>query len=236
MPTIVFASPKGGAGKSTSAVVLASELAQKGAGVVVIDADPNRPVSAWASRPGRPGSLVVLSEVTEESIIEEIENAAARAPFVIVDLEGTASMTVAYAISRADLVIIPVQGSQLDAAEAAKAIRLIRRQEKAFARAIPHVVLFTRTSAAIRPRTLRHIRSELDRAGVRILKTQMHEREAYRAIFSFGGTLTTLEASQVANLPAAITNARALAAEIVSELRLTSVNERGSVDARAEVA
>jgi chromosome partitioning protein len=236
MPTIVFASPKGGAGKSTSAVVLASELAQKGAGVVVIDADPNRPVSAWASRPGRPGSLVVLSEVTEESIIEEIENAAARAPFVVVDLEGTASMTVAYAISRADLVIIPVQGSQLDAAEAAKAIRLIRRQEKAFARAIPHVVLFTRTSAAIRPRTLRHIRSELDRAGVRILKTQMHEREAFRAIFSFGGTLATLEASQVANLSAAITNARALAAEIVSELRLTSVNERGSVDVRAEVA
>jgi len=236
MPTIVFASPKGGAGKSTSAVVLASELAQKGAGVVVIDADPNRPVSAWASRPGRPGSLVVLSEVTEESIIEEIENAAARAPFVVVDLEGTASMTVAYAISRADLVIIPVQGSQLDAAEAAKAIRLIRRQEKAFARAIPHVVLFTRTSAAIRPRTLRHIRSELDRAGVRILKTQMHEREAFREIFSFGGTLATLEASQVANLSAAITNARALAAEIVSELRLTSVNERGSVDVRAEVA
>ncbi len=236
MPTIVFASPKGGVGKSTSAVVLASELAQKGAGVVVIDADPNRPVSAWASRPGRPGSLVVLSEVTEESIIEEIENAAARAPFVVVDLEGTASMTVAYAISRADLVIIPVQGSQLDAAEAAKAIRLIRRQEKAFARAIPHVVLFTRTSAAIRPRTLQHIRSELDRAEVRILKTQMHEREAFRAIFSFGGTLATLEASQVTNLPAAITNARALAAEIVSELRLTSVNERPSIDARAKVA
>ncbi len=236
MPTIVFASPKGGAGKSTSAVVLASELAQKGTGVVVIDADPNRPVSAWANRPGRPGSLVVLSEATEESIIEEIENAAARAPFVVVDLEGTASMTVAYAISRADLVIIPVQGSQLDAAEAAKAIRLIRRQEKAFARAIPHVVLFTRTSAAIRPRTLQHIRSELDRAGVRILKTQMHEREAFRAIFSFGGTLATLEASQVANLPAAITNARALATEIVSELRLTSVIERASVDVRAKVA
>ena len=31
MPVIVFASPKGGAGKSTSAVVLATELALKGA-------------------------------------------------------------------------------------------------------------------------------------------------------------------------------------------------------------
>jgi chromosome partitioning protein len=219
MPTVVFASPKGGAGKSTSAVVLASELAQKGAGVVVVDADPNRPVSAWAKRPGKPDSLIVLSDITEESIIDEIEAAAARAPFVIVDLEGTASITVAYAISRADLVVIPVQGSQLDAAEAAKAIRLIRRQEKAFGRDIPHAVLFTRTSAAIRPRTLRHIRDELEGAGVPILKTQMHEREAFRAIFSFGGTLETLESGQVANLSAAIGNARAFAAEVVTALR-----------------
>lgn len=219
MPTIVFASPKGGAGKSTSAVVLASELAQKGAGVVIIDADPNRPVTAWAKRPGRPESLSVLSDVTEESIIDEIEAAAVRTPFVVVDLEGTASMTVAYAISRADLVVIPVQGSQLDAAEAAKAIRLIRRQEKAFGREIRHAVLFTRTSAAIRPRTLLHIRGELEGAGVQILKTQMHEREAFRAIFSFGGTLETLEPSQVPNLPAARANARVFAAEIIAALR-----------------
>jgi chromosome partitioning protein len=36
MPTIVFASPKGGAGKSTSAVVLATELAGQGASVTII--------------------------------------------------------------------------------------------------------------------------------------------------------------------------------------------------------
>jgi chromosome partitioning protein len=236
MPTVVFASPKGGAGKSTSAVVLASELAQTGAGVVIIDADPNRPVSIWAKRPGRPENLAVLSEVTEESIIDEIEAAAARAPFVIVDLEGTASMTVAYAISRADLVVIPVQGSQLDAAEAAKAILLIRRQEKAFGRNIPHAVLFTRTSAAIRPRTLQHIRGELERAGVPILMTQMHEREAFRAIFSFGGTLRTLQPGQVANLPAAIGNARALTAEIVAALRTSAQSADASPRSPENVA
>src|SRR5206468_1030807 len=43
MPTIVFASPKGGAGKSTSVVILASELARKRAAVTIIDADPNKP-------------------------------------------------------------------------------------------------------------------------------------------------------------------------------------------------
>jgi chromosome partitioning protein len=219
MPTIVFASPKGGAGKSTSAVVLATELARRGAKVVVIDADPNRPVSQWASRPGCPGTLTVLAETTEASIIDDIEAAAARVPFVIVDLEGTASMTVAYAVSRADLVIVPTQGSQLDAAEAAKAIRLIRQQERAFGRRIPYAVLLTRTSAAIRPRTLQHIREEMARNDVPVLDTQMHEREAFRAIFSFGGPLQGLSASQVSGLDAAMKNAQALAAEVVSLLK-----------------
>ena len=219
MPTIVFASPKGGAGKSTSAVVLACELARRGAAVTIIDADPNRPVSTWARRPGRPEGLEVVADVTEETVIDAIEAAAARVPFVLVDLEGTASLTVAYAISRADLVVIPSQGSQLDAAEAAKAVRLIRQQEKAFARRIPHAVLFTRTSAAIRPRTLQHIRGEFEAHGVPSLQTQMQEREAFRAIFSFGGTIDGLNAGQVGGLDGAMRNARAFAAEVVAMLR-----------------
>src|SRR5271155_3778667 len=173
MPVIVYASPKGGAGKSTSAVVLAAQFALKGATVSVIDADPNRPVSQWARRPGRPENMTVLADISEASIIETIEQAARRTTFVVVDLEGTASMTVAYAISRADLVIVPTQGSQLDAFEAAKAVKLIRQQEKAFGRNIPYALLFTRTNAAIRPRTLQHIRDEFKHHNVPSLRTQV---------------------------------------------------------------
>ena len=227
MPTILFASSKGGVSKSTSAVILGSQLASHGASVTIIDADPNHPVEAWAKRPGKPDSLTVLSNVSETSIIDDIEAAAQRTAFVIVDVEGTASMTVAYAISRADLVIIPVQGSQLDAAEAAKAIRLIRQQERAFGRRIPYAVLLTRTSSAIRPRTLQHIRNELVEAGVPILETQMHEREAFRAIFSFGGTVETLRADQVGGIESAVRNARAFASEVVAVLKRTGAEGQG---------
>jgi chromosome partitioning protein len=137
MPVVVFASPKGGAGKSTSAVLLATELAGKGAPVVLIDADPNRPLTRWASRPGKPPSLEVISDVAEDTITDTIDRAAARFTFVVVDLEGTASMMVGYAMSRADLVVIPTQGSFLDAAEAVKAVKLLRVQERAFRRRIP---------------------------------------------------------------------------------------------------
>jgi chromosome partitioning protein len=219
MPTIVFASPKGGAGKSTSAVLLATILAERGATVTMIDADPNKPVSQWAKRPGKPDSLTVLTDVSEDSIIDVIETAATQSAFVIVDLEGTASMMVGYAISRADLAIIPTQGSQLDAAEAVKAIKLVKRQERAFNRTIPFAVLFTRTSAAIRPRSLQSIESEFELNDIPMFGTQIHERDAYRAVFSFGGTLSGLEPSQVSNIKAAAANAKAFAAEVVGLLK-----------------
>ena len=219
MPTIALASPKGGAGKTTAALVLATEIAKKGTAVTVIDADPNKPVTDWAKLPGRPDNLTVISNVTEESIIEEIEAAEQRTPFVIIDLEGTASVAVAYAISRADLVIVPTQGSQLDAKQAGRAIRLIKQQEKAFRRKIPHAILFTRTSAAIRPRTLRHIQEQFEKHEVVVFDTQLIERDAFRALFSFGGTLDSLKRGEVSNLAAAIINARAFAREVVVRLR-----------------
>ncbi|WP_410725312.1 ParA family protein, partial [Burkholderia sp. SIMBA_019] len=48
MPVIAFVSPKGGAGKTTSCLALATTVAEKGASVTVIDADPNHPVQTWA--------------------------------------------------------------------------------------------------------------------------------------------------------------------------------------------
>ena len=42
MPVIVMASPKGGVGKSTCAVLLASEFARMGADVTALDCDPNK--------------------------------------------------------------------------------------------------------------------------------------------------------------------------------------------------
>jgi chromosome partitioning protein len=219
MPVVVFASPKGGAGKTTAAVILASEIASKGASVAVIDGDPRRRVTRWAGKGRVPDHLTVVPTVSEETIIDEIEQHAQSAPFVIVDLEGTASLMVAYAISRADLVIIPSQGSQMDAEDAVDAIRLVRKQERAFGRKIPYAVLLTKTSPAIRPRTLRHILAELDKAEIPRLKTELTERDAFKAIFSFGGTLEDLDRSQVSGVKDAIVNARAFVAEVIERLR-----------------
>jgi chromosome partitioning protein len=215
MPTISFASSKGGAGKSTSAVLLATELAQRGTSVIVIDADPNQPVLRWSRKPGKPENLAVIGGVTEETLIDVIDEAARKAAFVIVDLEGTASVMVAHAMTRSDLVIIPTKGSELDAIEAIKVIQFVGRQERAYNRRIPYAVLFTQTNPAVRPRTLRSLEADMLNQGIAVFGTSLHERDAYRAIFSFGGTLAGLNKNLVRNVPAAIGNAREFMAEVV---------------------
>jgi len=218
LPTIVFVSPKGGAGKTTSSLILAEQLA-RGADVTVIDADPNRPIASWAKGDAKPDRLHVVVDADEENIIERIEEAAARTPFVIVDLEGTASKIVLMAISQADLVIVPTQGSQLDAEQAGRAFRVIQQQEKMSRRRVPYSVLLTRTNSAIRTRTLSHIEKGLVAAGIPVFDTELNEREAFRAMFSFRRPLAGLNSSEVANLDKAIGNAEQFAQEVIATLR-----------------
>jgi chromosome partitioning protein len=218
MPTIALASPKGGAGKSTSAALLGSDLAERGATVTIIDADPNHPLARWAKRPGIPEKLTVLETSSEEQLVDTIEDAARRTAFVIIDLEGTASSAVGVAMSRADLVVIPTKGSDLDAAEAVKAIKFIRYQEKIYRRRIPFCVLFTQTRPAIRPKTQVAIENELREQGIPMFATQLHERDPYRAIFAFGGTLKGLDQKQVRGVDTAMADVQSLANEIIKRL------------------
>jgi len=223
MPTIAFVSPKGGAGKTTSALVLAEQLA-RAADVTIIDADPNRPIESWAKGGGKPARLHVIADADEENIMDRIEEAAARTPFVIVDLEGTASKIVLMAVSQADFVIVPTQGSQLDAEQAGRAFRVIQQQEKMVQRRvpgyrIPYSVLLTRTNSAIRTRTLAHIEKGLIAAGIPVFDTELNEREAFRAMFSFRQPLAGLSGADVANLDKAVANAEQFAQEVIAALR-----------------
>lgn len=226
MPVIAFANPKGGAGKTTAALLLASELATKGAEVTIIDADPEKWISQWGVLAGKPINIKIVGEVLEDTIVDQIDEASQKSQFVIIDLEGTASLMVANAIGMADLVIIPTQGSAMDAKGGAKTIRLIRNQERMARRPIPHSVLLTRTSAAVTSRSLRNVQEQLLKGEIDVFKTAIVERAAFRDIFDFGGTLETLDPKTVSNLDKARENAREFAGEVLMKLKQTSLVEK----------
>ncbi len=228
MPTIVFVSPKGGVGKTTAALLLANQLAMA-YDVTLIDADPNRPIRAWSAGGHAPSRLSVVSDVDEENIIDRIEAAAEKTPIVIVDLEGTAAKIVVLAVSQADLAVIPIQGSQLDAEQASRAIKVIKQREKMTGRALPYAVLLTRTNPVIRTRTMSHIQQGLIEAGIPVMQTELHDREAFRAVFSFRQPLQSIDPREVANLDKAQANVEEYAAEIVRGLAAVSGAQKSGV-------
>ena len=232
MPVIVFASSKGGVGKTTAATILTGELARRaepaGIRITLIDADPNQHSAKWALR-DCPKNLDLVQNSNETSIVDDIEEAEEKSGYVLVDLEGTASATVANAIIRADYVIALCQGSQDDADEAVRTIKLIKNQSKLVKRAIPFSVLFTRTSPAIQPRTLLHIIHQFKLAGVDLFETSLIDREAFRAIRSFGGMLHKLDVSQVSGIEKATANAKAYADEVLWKIKASQQADGRSV-------
>lgn len=64
-----------------------------------------------------------------------------------------------------------------------------------------------------------HLQRGLIKAGVPVLKAELHKCEAFRAVFSFCQPLERLNPAEVGNLGKAISNAEAFASEVVGLLR-----------------
>lgn len=215
MPTIVIASPKGGAGKSTTAIVLGTELAHAGAEVILIDCDPNGSLTLWAERAPLPQRISVLSGIGESEIVRTIKQHDNDGRLIIVDLEGVASRLVSRAISQADLVVTPMRATTLDATVGVRALALIQEEEEALDRKIPHVVAFTMTKA-IKSKQHSGIAESLLAQDVDLVDPPLMERAAFSALFEFGGDLRSMPAQ--GNMEGAIENARAFTAEIYRRL------------------
>jgi chromosome partitioning protein len=225
MPVIAFANPKGGAGKSTAALLLATTLSAQGASVMVVDADPRSTIDHW--RRGLSKSKVaVRADAREDTIVPLIKEAAAQFQFVIIDLEGTANLRVSRAISRADLVIMPIQEGPLETRGAAETVKYVKDIEQDYDRPIPYVFLMTRTSAAVPTRMKKKLYETLLERRVSIFKTELVGRQAYREMLAERLALDELDAKEVSGIENAIKNAANFTAEVVELLR-TLANAKG---------
>lgn len=191
MPVIVMASPKGGVGKSTCSVLLASEFARMGAHVTVLDCDPNRSLTRWASH-GAPVGITIKSSVSRAEVVPTIRQADGDGKIVIVDLEGVASQLVSRAISQADLVIVPMQPTALDAEIGSEALALVQEEEQALGRGIRHAVVLTKTSAAFKSRVQKELEEQLKEAGVDLIEPSLVARAAFSELFAYGRDLTAM--------------------------------------------
>lgn len=213
MQVIVFASSKGGVGKTTSALTLGCVLTHHGVATTLIDADPNAPLALWSKRfPDSVPANLTVKTAYRTDVADIIDSASD--PYVIVDLEGSRNEEVSVAIGRADLVLIPMKGNQLDADEAVNVIKVIRKQETIFRRAIPFRVFLSQTSPVIMDKGMRDICAQMRDNQIPMLHTAVVERSAFKAPFRLGGTIYELSEREANNPRAAVDNAEAFAQEI----------------------
>ena len=219
MPIISFASSKGGAGKTTSAIVLGTELAARSVSVTLIDADPSARLHNWSQIENLPQGVTVLKSKGERYILDEIEDSAASSVFVLIDLEGSASRLASFAIGESDLVIIPSGEEQQDANAAIETLAEVVQEGRARRKEISSAILFCRTSAAVKSRLEKYINQTMA-AAAPVFKTQLHRRTAFSALHNAGAGLRELDRSDVNGVERAIQNASEFAAEVINMLEV----------------
>ncbi|MCA1967484.1 MAG: ParA family protein [Rhizobium sp.] len=217
MPVLTFANTKGGAGKTTAVLILASELAGRGHRVTILDADPRGWISRWHAIAGA-SSLISVAPVSEETIEAATAKAKKRGGYILIDLPSSHDALLAKAVGLADHVLIPVQGCAMDAHGGAEVLELLKELDESCGVRIPHSVVLTRVNAAVTTRALQAAKDFLAARGIATLSTAIAERAAYRDVFDKGGLLQAMNPLEVSNLARALENGSRLAVEVMALL------------------
>ena len=215
MYVIAFANPKGGSGKTTSAMLLAEQVSIAGGRVAILDLDPNANILAWSQSRQKEGREVPFSvhvRPQAEEIVALIDGLTAEADYLIIDLEGAKDQIVTFALSRTDLCIIPLDGSPMEARQAAQAVRLVQTTSSMIRSPIEYALLFTRTNAAFQTTDEREVRQEMEMNRISLLPVRLAKRAPYTRIFRDNVLLAELPDLVTAEMKgkAASTTARAL--------------------------
>jgi len=224
MRVISFVNPKGGTGKSTSALILACEWGREGLKVGVLDTDPNQTIYTWdneRSAQGHKPLFKVYPKPPENEIVDVIDSLDTELDILLIDVEGSANLTISRALARTDLAIIPLKPKGIEARQAGRAIQLIEQEGRAMRHRINYTLLFTCANAAIKTRAEQRLRATIQERQLKIMDVALVERAAYDAITELSLSLEELDPKQNSQLEKARDNARRYArcvADLVENL------------------
>lgn len=241
MYVITFANPKGGSGKTTSAMLLAEQIALSGGRVSVLDLDPNANIVTWARMredEGMAVPFVVHARPQSDETVNLIDSLGDDADYLVIDLEGSKDQIVTFALSRTDLCIIPMDGSPMEARQAAQAVKLVQTTSKMIRTPIAYTLLFARTNAAFQTTDEREVREEMRLNSITTLPVSIARRAPYTRIFrdsvllaelpglvteEHRGKSASVTDKALKQVTSAIENARDYAQAVIDELKKVRV-------------
>jgi chromosome partitioning protein len=171
MRVVSVLSEKGGAGKTTLAVHLATAAHLAGLGVAILDLDPQGSAYAWAERRTEPPEAQSIQPVALAGWLTKLD--AAKADLVVLDT-GRDSNNAGYTAAKAaDLILIPLRAGGFDFLALSRTLDLC-----ALAAKRPFVIL-----NAIRPGSVRaeeEAREALAGLECDIAPVVLHDRAGFR--------------------------------------------------------
>jgi chromosome partitioning protein len=213
MAVIALASSKGGCGKSTTAIVLAGQYAEQGYRVTIIDADPRERIVRWAAAGEVPEGITV-TKADYKTLPDAIRRNEDQSDVVLIDVEGSANLSVSIAVGHAHYVVIPANPSAADVEDAIDMVRLVHDIAERSKRPPLYAVLWTRVPTGFRTREYLALAKQLEEAAVPVCEVSLSERSAYKSLISYSTTLDRLPADEVPSLDKARAESRALADSI----------------------
>src|SRR5208283_6242858 len=113
---LMFGGEKGGTGKTTLAVNIATLLALSGKDVLLVDTDKQGSANFWASIRDETGALPRIPCVQKfgKSLAKDVIDLASRYEDILIDAGGRDSLELRYSLGVADRVYVPIQPTQFD--------------------------------------------------------------------------------------------------------------------------
>ncbi len=132
VPVIVVASVKGGAGKTTTSVLLAEAAAESGRRVVIGDVDPQGSAAEWAALAGAGGTPLRSSvvEVPARDLARRLSEAAAMADLIVLDTPNRDLHLLSAALGVGDLVVVPAAPTTMDLPRAWPTLDLVEEANR----------------------------------------------------------------------------------------------------------
>ena len=178
MQIITLAAQKGGVGKTTLAVNLAVAAQAAGIRTALFDLDPQESATAWSER--REAELPHVEPISARRLDQAIDAAEANGfALTIIDTPPAAGAEAAAAAQRADLVVIPCRPSLIDLDAIKRTAQLITSTGRAG-------VVVLNAAPPTASTLLDDARTLAEATGLRVARTVLRERSAYRAAWPYG--------------------------------------------------
>lgn len=184
MTVYAVVNTKGGVGKTTTAVHLATMLARTDK-TLLIDGDPQASAASWAAwrRETAHETSPTTTCLTGKAILAEGKGLAAGFAHTVVDAGGRDSAGLRAALLLANVAIIPVGASNLDAAAMTDLLEIVELAKEYNPELVVRVLL---TRVDPRTKDAGEMLEFLSEQKLNVLNTRVCERVAYRRAIGEG--------------------------------------------------